>query len=374
MSLSSDSRADGEPAIPAIPPPTPGPEPTHAARPTPAPRPTAQVSRTATVLVLLLLAALIPLLGPSAALNGTGEDPAPGTAGIGLLRTVMFAALAVQAGEVLGGWLTRRVPQAPEDIPRAWSGYAAWAGTVAALGLASVVATGNLVPSKLSDMDIGGLYQSRDGALALIEVNAFVAAGLLARSRRPVVQALPLAAVVVAEALRAHPVTELRPMVGAGLTLVHLLCASLWAGGLLYAVRVGWRWRVSAPHAGAALLALYARVAALLIAGVTATGLVSTLRRMPPDTLFEQLRTTSYGRVLLAKVLLMVAVAALALAARQRLRRRDRRRGRRSRQAADALHAFVPARVEVALLGLVVAVSALLTALPVPIRWGALWW
>ncbi|MFD7546434.1 CopD family protein [Streptomyces sp. NPDC059578] len=360
-------------------PPIPGADDAALARPSPlsaAARPAwrAPLARTVTVLLLLLLAGLIPLLGPSLALSGTGEDPAPGTAGIGLLRTVLFAALAIQCGELFGGLLARRVPEVPEaGPPPPWSGYAALAGTVAALGLASIVATGNLVPGRLSDMDVGGLYQTRDGALALVEVNAFLVAGLLSRSRRTAVRALPLVAVVVAEALRAHPVTELRPLVGAGLTLVHLTSASLWVGGLVYAVRVGWRWRERDPRAGTVLLALYARVAVVLLAAVTATGLVSTVRRMPPDTLFEQLRTTAYGRVLLAKALLMVVVTVLALVARRRLLRATRPRRRRARPA-DPLGAFAPARVEVVVLGLVVAVSALLTALPVPIRWGALWW
>ncbi|MFJ5274123.1 hypothetical protein [Streptomyces sp. NPDC088358] len=41
----------------------------------------------------------------------------------------------------------------------------------------------------------------------------------------------------------------------------------------------------------------------------------------------------------------------------------------RLRRSADRLGACVPARGEVAALGLVVAASGLLTALPLPIRW-----
>lgn len=95
--------------------------------------------------------------------------------------------------------------------PRSWAPYAAGAGFLAALGLASVVSTGNLVPDSLSDLDVGGLYATRDGKLALLEVNAFAVAGLCALSRRPGTQVWPLAAVVVAEALRAHPTTEQSP-------------------------------------------------------------------------------------------------------------------------------------------------------------------
>ncbi|MFD8236934.1 CopD family protein [Streptomyces sp. NPDC059696] len=327
--------------------------------------------RTVAVLALVALAALIPLLGPSAALHGTGEAGAPGAGGIALLRTVLFAALCIPVGELFVNRLARTLPgtqpgtrpgsETGQDpaLPRSWSPAAAAAGFVAALGLATVVATGNLVPGEVADIDVGGLYASRDGKLALLEVNAFLVAGLCAVSRRPVAQVWPLAAVVVAEALRAHPTTEHSPLTGSGLTLVHLTCAALWAGGLLHALRVLRLWHGRHPtEAGAALLGLYARVALVLLAAITATGVCSSLRRMPPETVLEQLTGTAYGRALLAKVLLVAVVAALAVWARRRLRR-----------AADPLTACVPARAEVAVLGLTVAASGLLTALPVPIRW-----
>ncbi|MEV7318794.1 CopD family protein [Streptomyces sp. NPDC093970] len=311
--------------------------------------------RAGALLLLVTLAALTPLLGPSVALHGTGEAAAPGTGGIALLRGVVFAALCVPSGELLVHRLARRLPGRPPEPPSGWAVFAAAAGFVAALGLASVVATGNLVPHSLADVEVGGLYRTRDGRLALIEVNAFVLAGLCARAR-PAIQVWPLAAVVASEALRAHPPPEHAPLLGSALTLVHLTCATLWAGGLLHALRLVRRWR--AGRAGTALLGLYARVAAVLLAAVTATGVWSSLRRMPAGTVLDQLTTTAYGRTLLAKAVLVVAVAALALWARFRLRR-----------AADPLAAYVPARAEVALLGVVVAVSGLLTALPVPIRW-----
>ncbi|MEU7720915.1 CopD family protein [Streptomyces tibetensis] len=318
--------------------------------------------RAAAVLALVALAALIPLLGPSAALHGTGEAEAPGAGGIALLRTVLFAALCIPVGELFVNRLARSLPLpdgTPPVLPRSWAPLAAGAGFLAALGLAAVVATGNLVPGEGTDIDVGGLYASRDGKLALLEVNAFLLAGLCAASRRPVTQAWPLAAVVVAEALRAHPTTEHTPLTGAALTLVHLTCAALWAGGLLHVLRV-LRPRRGRPDAvaGAALLGLYARVAVVLLAALTATGVCSSLRRMPPETILEQLTGTAYGRTLLAKVLLVAVVAALAVWARRRLRR-----------AADPLTAYAPARAEVAALGLAVAVSGVLTALPVPIRW-----
>ncbi|MFF7738528.1 CopD family protein [Streptomyces sp. NPDC007984] len=324
-------------------------------------RPTG-AGRAVAVLVLVALAASIPLLGPSAALHGTGEAEVPGAGGMALLRTVLFAALCVPVGELFVNRLARSLPGTPAGppaLPRSWSPVAAAAGFAAAVGLATFVSTGNLVPGEVADIDVGGLYSSRDGKLALLEVNAFLVAGLCAVSRRPGTQVWPLAAMVVAEALRAHPTTEHSPLIGSGLTLVHLTCAALWAGGLLHALRVLRHWSGRDDTvAGAALLGRYARVAMALLAAITATGVCSSLRRMPPETVLEQLTGTAYGRALLAKVLLVVAVAALAGWARRRLRR-----------AADPLTACAPARAEVAALGLAVAASGLLTVLPVPIRW-----
>ncbi|WP_369217743.1 CopD family protein, partial [Streptomyces flavofungini] len=129
-------------------------------------------------------------------------------------------------------------------------------------------------------------------------------------------------------------------------------------GGLLCVLRMLRSWRTAAPEAGVALLGGYARVAAVLFAAITVTGTCSTLRRMPPGTVADQLTGTAYGRALLAKVLLVVVVAVLAVLARRKLRR-----------SPDRASAYVPARGEVIALGVVVALSALLTAVPVPIRW-----
>ncbi|MEW1644706.1 CopD family protein [Streptomyces sp. NPDC091219] len=312
--------------------------------------------RAVAVLALVVLAALIPLLGPSAALHGTGDAAAPGAGGIALLRSVLFGALCVPLGELFVNRLARTVPGAPPNGPLSWARYASGAGVVAALGLAWFAATGSLEQDSLTRAGLDGLYRSRDGRLALLEAGAFAVAALCARSRRPGVQVWPLAAVVLAEALRAHPTGEYSPLVGSELTLVHLTCAALWVGGLLHVLRTLRRWR--GTEAGTALLGLYARVAVVLLAAITATGVCSSLRRMPVGTILDQLTTTAYGRTLLAKVLLVAAVAVLALWARSRLRR-----------AADPLTACSPARAEVAALGVVVVLSGVLTALPVPIRW-----
>ncbi|MFG2572176.1 CopD family protein [Streptomyces sp. NPDC048481] len=296
--------------------------------------------RAVALLVLIGIGALVPLLGPSVAVHGTGQSAASDSGALALLRAALFAALSVQVGELFTAVLARRVPKAPRERPGGWAPFAA------VVGFAAAAAAGELAPHG---------HGSRTGVLALVEAIAFAVAGLCALSSRPNRQAWPLAAVILAEALRAHPPTEHTPLVGSALTLVHVTCSALWAGGLLSVLRTLRRW--DGATAGAALLGLYARVAAVLFAAVTATGLLSSLRRLPAGSVLGLLTSTAYGRVLLAKVLLVGAVALLALWARTRLRR-----------SPDPLAACSPARVELVALGAVVAVSGLLTALPLPVK------
>lgn len=88
----------------------------------------------------------------------------------------------------------------------------------------------------------------------------------------------------------------------------------------------------------------YALLAAWLFASVVATGLITALLLVPLD----DVATTAYGRVLLGKTAL-----ALALSARRRLRR------------AEGFPQW-PVRAEAGVLAVVLALSATLTVLPVP--------
>ena len=335
--------------------------------------------RSLVLLALVSLAALaVPLLGPGVALHGTGEAAAPGLPGIAVLRALLFVALCVPVGEAYADRLAARLPGVTELRPPPCRALpAALVGFLAALLLAGIVAAGNLVPRHLSDLDLDGLYRTRDGVLAFAEVNAFLLAMLWAGSRRATCRLLPAAAVVVAEALRAHPPTEATELLGSALTAVHLTCALLWAGGLWQVLRT-LRHRpapAGGAKAGAALLAAYARPAVVLLAALSLTGLVSALRRMPPSFGPDLWVTTAYGRTLLAKALLVAVAAGLALVARLRLTRAEVRtaglRGVPGHPVVryDALAACAPARVEVAVLAVVVVVSAVLTALPVPLLW-----
>ncbi|MER5768315.1 CopD family protein [Streptomyces sp. NPDC001985] len=312
---------------------SPAPAPGRAARRRAARR---SARRTAAlVLTSGLIALLAALFGGDLAARGTGELKVPAAGATTVLRTAVLAALAVHLGELAGA---RLAP--PGALPRGWSLYAALAGAAGSAGQIAVLA-------EVSAIDMTTAYGTRDGRLLLITANGFLAAAGCAALRRPGLALLPLTAVVAAESVRAHP-EQYTPEIGTALTAVHLPAASLWAGGLLYALRLMWLHRADRPAALAAL-ARYARPAAWLLAALALTGTASTLRKLPADVVL----TSAYGRVLIVKLLLVALACALALAARRRMLR-----GR-----PDARN---PARAELAVLAVIVAVSAVMTVVPDP--------
>ncbi|MFF3750937.1 CopD family protein [Streptomyces sp. NPDC002018] len=281
-----------------------------------------------------LFAVLLALLGASMAARGTGELRIPGAGRTTALRVAVFAALALHLGELAGARLARAGP-----APRGWALPAALTGAAASAAQIAVLAA-------VSGLGVTTVYGTVEGRLLLVMANGFLLAAGCVALDRPSWAPLPLAVVVGAEALRAHP-EPYTPMLGTALTVVHLTAASLWTGGLLYVLCTAWL-RRGDPAGARAVLVRYARLAAWLFAALAATGTVSTLRRLPADVVLS----TAYGRVLIAKLVLVAVVGALALTARHRLRA-----GR------DVLP---PARAELALLAVVVVLSAVLTVVPDP--------
>ncbi|KQX47427.1 MULTISPECIES: CopD family protein [unclassified Streptomyces] len=270
------------------------------------------------------------LLGTGLAQTGTGELRIPAAGTTTVLRLLVLTGLAVHVGELAGRRLAGEGPR-----PRAWSAPAALLAAAASAGLL-------LLFTAVSGLSPSVVYGLREGRLLLVTANAFVLAALCAASRRPGLAVLPLALAVGAEALRAHPETN-QPLLGTGLTLVHLTAASLWTGTLLYVLRT-----MRLRGGGRDVLRRYARMAAWVYGALAVTGTVSTLRKLPPDAVMS----TAYGRVLLLKLVLFGGASLLALAARGRLM--------------SGGNAQAPARVEASVLAGIVLVSALLTVVPNP--------
>ncbi|MET9835544.1 copper resistance protein CopC [Streptomyces sp. NPDC006385] len=277
-------------------------------------------------------------VGPRTVALGAGQATAAQDATpMAVMRWLLFTALALHLGELATNRLAARIRAAPARGPRPWMLPTALTGCATALALAALQAGGGSLAS---------LLNTRPGVLALVEVAGFALAAVAVLTRRPTWALVPLAAVLVAEALRAHPQAQ-QAVAGPALTFVHLLAAALWAGTLVHVLRTIRAWRGERAAARALLLA-YARWAAWLFAAVVATGLIAALLLVPLEDL-----TTTYGQVLLGKLALVAAAATLACIARRRLRR-------------TAASAHRPARAETGVLAAVLTLSATLTVLPAP--------
>ena len=280
-------------------------------------------------------------VGPAAtALTGGQSTDTQGSWQTTTLRVLLFTALALALGERAGSVLLGRLRTGQEG-PRPITLWACLAGLAAAGGLAVLLVGNGSIPEALTG--------SRPGIVTLVQVIAFALASMVAAARRPGWTWLPLAAVIGAEALRAHPQLA-DPLLGIPLTVLHLSAATLWTGMLVHILRTLIHWRHDRDLAREALAA-YARTAVWLFTAVILTGFGSALILVP----LESLLTTDYGRILLLKSGLVAAVAGLALAARFLLRRQS---------ALEKIRR--PVRAEAATLFAVLIASSVLTVLPVP--------
>ncbi len=287
-----------------------------------------------------------------------------GLAAAAVLRWLLFAALSVGLGGLAGQWVAARVIRKAAAVGRQLApvrapvAAASAVGALAALGLSAHVLGGGDVVAGLTHPSINALLASGAGRVSAVEVAAFALAAVLAtRPRLQAAAALPLLAVVAAEGRRSH-LHEIGGGAGLALLVVHLAAAAIWVGALWHVVAVAWRWR---GHRAAAhrVLAEYGRLALALLLVVTVTGAVSAIVALPRAS---ALVTSGYGRLLVGKMALVVAVVGCALVARWRVRLTSPLRP----GPGEAPGPGRAARAERLLLGGVLAVTAVLVSVAVP--------
>lgn len=296
-------------------------------------------------------------VGTTAGLSlGTATTGTEGATATTALRWLLFAGLALSLGGLVGARLVRRAAPDPESPqPSPWLMAGSLAGVVAAVGTALLLLGGGSVVEGLGRLSLRELAGSAPGRIVVAEVLAFAAAAALFLARKRAAGALALLMVPAAEGLRAHPQAA-DSGTGAVVTAVHLIAVAVWLGALVHVVRVAGTWRRRGVSA-ADLVSAYARMAQWLFLAVVLTGSLAVLVLIAPGELTSTLLGTTYGRWLLAKLAAVGAVTALAVWARAYLRRR-----------ADRPQPSRAAAAEIGVLGVVLAVSGLLTALTPPVQ------
>ena len=223
----------------------------------------------------------------------------------------MLAGLAGALGGLAGRGLARQYKgTAPAPLPPPWALRSSLLGLAATAGLTVVIFSARALLTLHAHPAVAALLTVGQGGLTGVECAAFALAAGALRLRQPGLSVLPLLAVVLAEAIRAHP-EGIVPVGGALLSLVHVLPAVMWAGMLVYTLRTALAWRQD-PAAVRGLVRLYANAAVWLFAVVVLTGVVSALVLVPLGSLL----TTAYGIMVIVKAVLVAAVAAAAIAGR----------------------------------------------------------
>jgi copper transport protein len=279
---------------------------------------------------------------------GTASGTQPISWGDAVLRWLLFTGLAVALGGVIGERFTNTArAEKPTLRP-----LRSWVLPGALLGLAGVVGLAALLV--IDTAAVSSLWQGRAGQFLLAEaIGLAVAAGLagLRGGRARAWAVLPLAAVAVAEGLRSHA-NVAAPGWGAVLTGVHLAAAAVWVGALLHLARAALAWRGESPAVRWVLFG-YLRLAAWAFVIVIGTGTITALVLVPLSAML----TSTYGQVLLIKLVLVAIAAGMALAARRTLGHSLGHHDRLDR-------AGILTRVESTVLVAVLALSAVLVSTP----------
>jgi copper transport protein len=208
------------------------------------------------------------------------------------------------------------------------------------------------VAAELARPPAPGLPSGGTAVIAAVELILFALAAVAARLRRAGLAAFMLIGVIIAEGVRAHP-EGIVPVGGAALAYCHEAPALLWAGLLAYAVRTAFAWRHD-PAAAQGIVRLYANAAGWLFAIVLVTGIVSALVLVPVSSLL----TTTYGRFLIAKAVVVGVAAGLAIAGRWWLQHRS----------GPGQGPALVTRLELGALALVLAITGILTVLTPPAK------
>jgi copper transport protein len=284
------------------------------------------------------------------------RDDAALRAGMSATRYVGYAGLVLLVGPavMLALLWPQRLPRRP--VARLlWTGLGlVGASALVALWLQAPYTTGAAL-ADVSMADLRDVLSSTHGQAHLVRLGVLVAAAVMLRplatgnAGRTDLLLLGALAIVGFSTWPAagHAVGSPLPAVSLVVTVVHLAAAAFWIGGLV--VLAGYLLRRANERELGAILPVWSSwaataVVALLVAG----GVLAVIEVGTPGALLS----TSYGRLLLAKVGLVAVVVAVAAYSRRLVRQRLATTRTTAMRVAVAVEALV--------LAVVVGVSAVL--------------
>jgi copper transport protein len=251
-------------------------------------------------------------VSPGAAGEGSvATGPNEGGLLLGLVRAVEYASLFAAMGMLLLQRLARKEPSIEWVRPRIRVALvtALVSGTTVVMAEAALAAGSpslGRIATYLTTGSPGSARVLRVAAEAAAVAASFIGGGLIV---------VPLVVALVALAWSGHAAAVDPRWLGIGADAVHVLSAGLWAGGILALVTLrppdGWR-----EPQGRALLERFTPVALVAFSVTVAAGAVRGFQEL--NALSDLIRT-SYGLVLLFKILAVVVMAQLSWLAWRRI-------------------------------------------------------
>jgi len=277
----------------------------------------------------------------SAILDEGATSTAPGPVDLltALFRLLEYGGLFLAAGGLALGYLSRLEPPVGVRFDVRPAMAAALAGGLGVVVGEVVAARGSLDPPGFAAYLTNGM--AGEARFARIAVEA---AGLLAGFLVPRMVAPALVLALSCLALTGHAAAVQPPWLGVTADLVHVAAAAVWAGGILALARL----RVSRQWSAAAGSVLVARFSPLAIGAFVVTAELGLLRAFQELGSPSDLADSTYGQLLVAKVLIVGAMMVTGLVIW------------RARRLVLRLDALLAASV--------IAVTALLAAHPLPPR------
>lgn len=268
-----------------------------------------------------------------------GDVSWPGVASSGLFLLGLLTAIG---GVVSERSIWRKISSDPVPVKAPVAIASTVAATAALVQLYWLAAA--------ADLSLLAAVTSRSGYLAAAAATAAGAAGALALTRRRDWSLVFLLAAGVAAAYRGH--SGVGRWWEAPANGLHLGLAGVWVGALVHLAMVLWRTRGGLGDLVVPAARRYAALVLWTVPVLLAAGVVTALGEIE----ISEVTSTSYGRLLLRKVALVASALLAALAAR-RVLGRDQPRLTLLRNVAS---------VEIALLAVVLAATAVLVNTPPP--------
>ncbi|WP_019629733.1 copper resistance D family protein [Actinomadura atramentaria] len=155
------------------------------------------------------------------------------------------------------------------------------------------------------------------GRALLVTLAAAATYALLNTASRtlPAIPLLVAAVGLIAVPLTGHLSQSSQPLLGRASIAAHVLAAALWVGGL------GAIFLLAADDRNTLATALprFSKLAAVCITAVAISGALIAYLRLEPDGLFDNLFTTGYGFLILAKTACLIALASTGNHIRRRI-------------------------------------------------------